>query len=98
MFGQGIYFAPSSEKSWGYVSYYGSRWANGRQNTGFMGLYATAYGTPLDVTGPASYNQNILRQRNKNCVHAHKGTYLYNDEIVFYHEDAILLNFLVEFN
>lgn len=98
MFGDGIYFAPSSMKSWGYTSVYGARWTNGRSNTGFMGLYATAFGTPKDVTGPEDWTQKRLDKEGKNCVYAHKGNYLYNDEIVFYSEEATVLNYLVEFS
>lgn len=97
MFGKGIYFAPSSAKSWGYTSFRGTRWANGKQNAAFMGLYATAYGNPYDVTAPGQYTQEQLIRLKKNCVHAHAGPYLYNDEIVFYSENAMLLNYIVEF-
>lgn len=97
MFGQGIYFAPSSAKSWGYTSYYGSRWANGKDNTAFMGLYATAYGKPYDCNSAYNYTESFLKQNHCNCVHAHAGPQLYNDEIIFYNEDAILLNYIVEF-
>lgn len=97
MFGHGIYFAPSSMKSWNYTSYYGTSWANGNEDRGFMGLYATAYGKPLDVYAPNDYTQSALKQQNKNCVHAHAGNYLYNDEIIFYSESAMLLNYIVEF-
>lgn len=98
MFGNGIYFAPSSMKSWGYTSVYGARWTNGGSNTGFMGLYATAFGTPKDVTEPEDWTQKRLEKEGKNCVYAHKGNYLYNDEIVFYSEEATVLNYLVEFS
>lgn len=97
MFGQGIYFAPSAQKSWGYTSYYGSRWANGNQGVAFMGLYATAYGKPFDVSVAGKYTQSFLNQNNCNCVHAHAGSQLYNDEIIFYDENAMLLNYIVEF-
>lgn len=98
MFGQGVYFAPSSMKSWGYTDYHGTRWANGSSNTAFMGLYAVAYGKPMDVTAPLSYDFNKSRLNGYDCVHAHKGSYLHNDEIIFYDEDAVLLNYIVEFN
>lgn len=97
MFGQGIYFASSSDKSWGYTSYHGTRWARGTQNTAFMGLYATAYGNPYDVTCAGNYSQRFLDAQHKNCVHALAGSQLYNDEVVFYDEDAVLLNYIVEF-
>lgn len=97
MFGHGIYFAPSSLKSWNYTSYNGTYWANGTEDRGFMGLYATAYGKPLDVDAPSNYTQSILKNQNRNCVHAHAGSYLRNDEIIFYTESAMVLNYIVEF-
>ena len=97
MFGQGIYFAPSSEKSWGYTSYHNSYWANGNDDTAIMGLYATAYGNPLDVNTNAYYTDEALRKKGKDCVHAHAGTQLRRDEIIFYNEDAMVLNYIVEF-
>lgn len=98
MFGQGIYFAPSSMKSWNYTSYRGTYWANGTSGTGIMGLYATAYGNPHDVTCSQSFTQRQLDSLGKNCVHAHAGTQLLNDEIIYYSESAMVLNYIVEFN
>ena len=97
MFGDGIYFAPSSDKSWGYTSSLGSFWAKGNSDTAFMGLYATAYGKPLDVSCAGKYTQRIVKNNGKNCVHAHAGVQLRNDEIIFYSEEALLLNYIVEF-
>lgn len=97
MFGHGIYFAPSSQKSWGYTSYHNTYWAGGNSDTAFMGLYACAYGKPKDIVAPNNYNQKMLDDEGCNCIHAHAGTYLYNDEIVFYNEDCTLLNYVVEF-
>ena len=97
MFGQGIYFAPSSMKNFNYTSYRGTTWGNGSSDTAYMALYATAYGEPLNVTQSRSYTQAELNLLHKNCVHAHAGAQLRNDEIVFYNEDAMLLMYLVEF-
>ena len=99
MFGQGIYFAPSAQKSWGYTSGLGSYWAHGTDKTSYMGLFATAYGHPLDVdTALGSYfTKRDLKAKGKDCVFAHAGRCLRNDEVVFYDEDAVLLNYLVEF-
>ena len=97
MFGDGIYFAPSSMKSWGYTSMRGTRWANGNEDICFMGLYATAYGEPLDVTCAHRYTNADLKMAGKNCVHAHAGTQLLNDEIIYYDEAAMVLNYVVEF-
>lgn len=99
MFGQGIYFAPSSQKSWNYTSYQGTCWANGDSNTAFMGLYAVAYGKPYDVNSwdsCADYRK-MTYDHGCNCLHAHAGTALHNDEIVFYDEAAVLLDYIVEF-
>lgn len=97
MFGDGIYFAPNSKKSWGYTSGRGAYWTKGTDCTAFMGLYATAYGSPLDTDSAMPFNENILARQNKDCVHAHSGRSLMNDEIIFYNESAILLTYLVEF-
>lgn len=99
MFGLGIYFAPSSMKSWNYTSYRGTSWAHGNSDCAFMGLYATAYGTPKDVdmwSQTANYKK-MVSDAKANCLHAHKGASLMNDEIIFYDENAILLNYIVEF-
>ena len=52
----------------------------------------------MNVTCAHRYDQTYLKSIGKNCVHAHAGTQLYNDEIVFYDEAAILLNYIVEFD
>lgn len=102
MFGNGIYFAPNSMKSWGYTSFHAAYWTKGNSDVAFMGLYDCAYGTPKNVTVSGSYTQDMLDASHCNCVHAHAGTHagyrLYNDEIVFYHESAMLLSYIVEFN
>lgn len=99
MFGHGIYFAPSAMKSWNYTSYQGTSWAHGSSDCAFMGLYATAYGTPkdVDVWSAAADYKKMVSDAKANCLHAHKGASLMNDEIIFYDEDAILLNYIVEF-
>lgn len=99
MFGDGIYFAPSADKSFGYTSYSGSRWANGNDKVAIMGLYKTAYGNPLFDTRYYNLNQEELKKLNKNCLHARGGNQygLRNDEIIFYTPDAVCLNYLVFF-
>lgn len=98
MFGYGIYFAPKAEKSWNYTSYKNSYFAKGNSNIAFMGLYATAYGEPHYVQKWSSCDyKKLVEDNGKNCLHAQAGISLYNDEIVFYDENAILLNYIVEF-
>ena len=97
MFGYGIYFAPSARKSYGYTSCQGSYWANGNSSNGFMGLYNTAYGDPYYPTSSGD-KKNEMLMAGKNCVHAkRKNIGLYNDEVVFYNENAICIEYLVEF-
>lgn len=102
MFGQGIYFAPSSMKSWGYTSYHGSLWARGHQDTAFMGVFATAYGKPYSPdagTYGSWIDKDFIESKHCNCLHAEAAkTGLRNDEIVFYDEAAVCLNYIVEFS
>ncbi len=97
MFGDGIYFASDIYKSLNYTSLSGSYWARGTASVGYMGLFATAYGDPLKVQYARAYTEDELKQQGKNCVHAERGLSLRNDEVVFYNEDAVLLNYIVEF-
>lgn len=98
MFGKGIYFAPNAYKSWGYTSHYGSRWAGGSDSRVFMGLYATAYGKPWNLDSAyTTLEESDVKSQGYDCVHAHAGNALMQDEIVFYNEDAIVLNYIVEF-
>lgn len=99
MYGNGIYFALSSMKSWNYTSYRGTSWASGDSDTAFMGLYAVAYGKPYDLNNwsyMADY-KNDVKKAQCNCLHAHAGNILRNDEIVLYDEAAVVLNYIVEF-
>ena len=102
MFGYGIYFAPSAQKSFGYTSYNGSYWAGGRSNIAFMSLFDVAYGKPYDVY---SHSNDIARMtyetlqkihNGAHCLHAHAGNMLRNDEIVVYKENQITIKYLVE--
>lgn len=96
MFGNGIYFAPKSTKSWGYTSYRNAYWTSGSCDTAFMGVYETAYGNPLNVVSAKRYTQDTLQ--GKDCVHAHAGHALMNDEIIFYDESAMVLRYIVKFS
>lgn len=98
MFGKGIYFAPSPSKSFNYTSYRGTYWAKGTSDKGYMGIFATAYGTPNFVSCSGEYAQTCGANSPYDCVHAKpENTGLRADEIIFYDEDAVLLNYLVEF-
>lgn len=98
MWGYGIYFAPSSIKSWGYTSYRGARWVGDDSDRAYMGLYATAYGTPYCPTSRIDGTAEMMKANGTNCLHAKKDVCgLYNDEVIFYDESAVCLQYLVEF-
>lgn len=102
MFGYGLYYAPKAKKSLGYTSLSGSYWAKGDSQSGFMGLMDVAYGKPYDVY-QHTYNLSSLTYDKlqaccpgANCLHAHAGSMLYNDEIVVYKEEQCTIKYLVE--
>lgn len=102
MFGYGIYFATKARKSLGYTSLSGSYWAHGSSPSAFMGLYEVAYGKPYDVYSFDSrfhsldYNGLQRLCPGANCLHAHEGQMLRNDEIIVYREDQTTIKYLVE--
>ena len=102
MFGYGIYYAPKAAKSLGYTSLSGSYWAKGSSNSGFMALMDVAYGKPYDVHSFDSkyynFNYDSLQQAcpGANCLHAHEGSMLRNDEIIVYKEDQCTIHYLIE--
>jgi len=102
MFGYGIYFAPKAQKSLGYTSISGSRWSKGNDKTGFMALFDVAYGKPYDVHSFDNkyykFNYEELQKASKgsNCLHAHKGKMLFNDEIIVYKENQMTIKYLIE--
>ena len=102
MFGIGTYYSPTARKSLGYTSLSGSYWAKGNSASGFMALMSVAYGKPYDVYSFNSdfYNLNYDRLQKKcsgaNCLHAHAGSMLRNDEIVVYKEEQSTIKYLIE--
>lgn len=102
MFGYGIYFATKARKSLGYTSINGSYWARGNSNSAFMALYNVAYGNPYNVHSFDSkyydftYEKLQKEQPSANCLHAHEGQMLRNDEIIVYKEEQTTIQYLVE--
>lgn len=102
MFGYGIYYAPKARKSLGYTSLSGSYWAKGSSNSGFMALMDVAYGKPYDVYSFDSkyynFDYNALQRScpGANCLHAHEGSMLRNDEIIVYKEEQCTIHYLIE--
>lgn len=98
MFGQGIYFAPSSMKSWGYTSSASAHWTNEHSDSAYMALCLTAYGNPYHTDTVVSGSQKFLCDTGTDCIHAHGGNVLLHDEIIYFDEDAVLIQYLVEFS
>lgn len=102
MFGYGIYFATKAQKSLGYTSLNGSYWAKGGSSSAFMSLYNVAYGKPYDAHSFESRFQSLNYEKlqelckGANCLHAHEGNMLRNDEIIVYKEAQTTIQYLVE--
>ena len=102
MFGDAIYASPTARKSLGYTSLSGSYWARGNSSSAFMALMEFHYGKPYDVylfdSKYYGYNYQRLQKDcpGANCLHAHAGSMLRNDEIVFYNVDQVTIKYLVE--
>lgn len=99
MFGYGIYYAPKAQKSLGYTSF--GYWTRGNATEGYMALMDVAYGKPYDVHSFDSkyYNFNYERLQQccpgANCLHAHAGSMLRNDEIIVYKEEQCTIKYLI---
>lgn len=98
MFGDGVYFALNPNKSFLYTSSSSAKYTNEHENVVYMGLFAVAYGKPLYVESSHHFTPKELEAKKKNCVHAKAGRSLREDEIIFYSEAAMVMNYLVEFD
>lgn len=102
MFGYGIYFATNARKSIGYTSLSGSYWAKGSSKSAFIGLYEVTYGRPYNVYSFDSkyhrldYSKLQELCKGANCLHAHAGKMLRNDEIIVYLQQQTTIKYLVE--
>lgn len=102
MFGYGIYTAPKAFKAYGYTSCNGAYWVGGSEPKGYIGIFKVAYGKPKDVDTHMSDYYTLTKESFKkkypgcNCLHAHAGKSLRNDEVIVYDEAAITIQYLVE--
>ena len=100
MFGQGIYFAPKSTKSMGYMST-GSYWRGGNDNTGYLALFEVATGKSYSpnhtLSGTASSLKDDLNKRGCLSVWAkEKSGFLRNDEVIVYRDEQVTIRYIVE--
>ena len=99
MFGNGIYLAPSIRKSLGYTD--GGYWAGGqKKQSQILGLYKTAYNPLTYSKGTSwSYDKDYKTETlssNHTCLHAKSGDFgLRNDEVIFYNNNAVCLEYLI---
>ena len=102
MFGYGLYFAPRCKKSIGYTSLQGSYWAGGNSKKGYMAIFEVAYGKPYNVyshdywMSSLTYNGLQGKCKGANCLHAHAGSMLRNDEVIVYKEEQVTIKYLIE--
>ena len=98
MFGTGIYFADRSEKSIGYTSLSGSRWASGSDNRAFMCLYKVHVGSQKIIERHDSSCYKLCSEKIKphDSVFAKAGVSLYNNEFIIYKSEQCTPEFLVE--
>lgn len=104
MFGVGLYFAPKSGKSAGYMST-GSYWRGGNDNSGYLALFDVAVGksympTATNSWSPSEALRKLKDKGNYDCVWAKEGNnggfHLYNDEVIVYRNEQQTIKYLVE--
>lgn len=98
MFGNGTYFAPDACKSLGYTSRCGSRWANGSDSVGYLGIYKVAVGRPCQPSHAGGYTYEALRKDGYHSVWCSRGGQigLRMDEVVVYQNCQSTVEYLVE--
>lgn len=98
MFGNGTYFAPDACKSMGYTSRSGSIYANGNQNTGFLGVYKVATGKAAEPRCVSRYSYQTLHKDGYHCVWCKRGGQigLRMDEVVVYQDCQDTIEYLIE--
>lgn len=97
MFGSGLYFANSSNKSYNYLSVRGAYWNNETSNTGYMAVYKVAMKNPHHVEfGDSSLNAAKMEKLGCDGTWAHKGQRLKADELIVYSEDRCDISYLIE--
>lgn len=96
MFGKGIYFAPSFDKSRGYCSVSGARWRGGEDKTAFLAVAEVATGKVMHTTSSAGHGSRVAPEPGYNSLWAHMGPELRSDEVIVYDSDAVRIKYIVE--
>lgn len=98
MFGVGLYFADDADKSRGYSSAHGSRWANGDEDTGFLALFKVRTGKMLELKYSAHKAKELMIENDCDSVKGVKGPWLRKNEYVIYDESQCTIYAIVEVN
>lgn len=99
MLGDAIYLANDAEKSIGYTSVHGSRWAGGTESLGLLFILEANLGNTLELKGSAS-SPNSWPPQGYHSVHAKAGwstgyMRLRMDELTVYSPDQVRFKYLV---
>ena len=96
MFGKGIYFADDPEKSLGYTSIKNSRWANGEDPTGFLGLFYVRLGKVYKTYKAMSSLNAYNIPGGCDSVKGIKGKDLMRDEYCIYDRNRCTIYAVIE--
>lgn len=100
MFGDSIYLSDDVDKSGGYTSMRGSRWAGGNLNQFYMALYDTHLGNQKVFDRHDSSCYNLHKTLDKNIydsVYAKPGVSLRKSEYMIYKKEKCTIKYLIEF-
>lgn len=100
MFGDGIYFADKAQKSIGYTSLRGSHWTGGRDNTGYLAMFAVHTGKWKKIrrhdSSCYSLSKSVLDREGYDSVFAQGGVDLRNNEYIVYAGQQCTISHLIE--
>lgn len=96
MFGKGLYFAPSFDKSRGYCSVSGARWRGGTDNSAFLAVVEVATGNSLHTSSNAGHGSRTGLPKGYDSLWAHQGPALARDEVIVYDPSAVRIRYIVE--
>jgi poly [ADP-ribose] polymerase len=100
MFGDGIYFADKADKSIGYTSLRGSRWAHGGGDKAFLALFDVHLGKQKEILHHSSscydLSQKVMDKEGYDSVFAKGGADLRNNEFIVYNAAQCTVSHLIE--
>jgi len=105
MFGNAVYGADKAQKSIGYTSLSGSRWASGDSNYAYLCIFEFATGEKWKVLGSkgeksysywmGSIDKNQLEREGKDSVFASAGNDLRMNEYMVYDSNQVTIRYII---